>query len=79
MMPVILAVVLPMACLTALVLAACILRKGAVRGFLRAGFLQLSIEIDASPPEDRDARKPLMALPVLSAAASSQRRGRVRR
>jgi hypothetical protein len=58
MMPVLLAVVLPLASLTALVLAACILRRGAVRGFLRAGFVRLSIEIDASPPEDRDARKP---------------------
>jgi hypothetical protein len=38
-------------CLTALVLAACVRRKGAVRGFVRAGSMQLGIEIDPNPPD----------------------------
>ena len=35
-------------CLT--ILAACVLRTGAVRAFLRTNWLQLGIEIEANPP-----------------------------
>ena len=52
MLPVLLVIAFALTCLTAVVLTACARRKGGVRGFLRAGPVQLSIEIDASPPDD---------------------------
>jgi hypothetical protein len=36
-------------CLTSILLTACAQRRGGVRGFLRAGPLQFSVEIDPTP------------------------------
>jgi hypothetical protein len=51
--PVLLLVIVALACGTIVVLVACTRRKGGVRGFLRAGPLHLAIEIDASPDDER--------------------------
>jgi hypothetical protein len=46
-------------CLTSVLLTACAWRKGGVRGFLRAGPLQFSVEIDPNPQHRlKDRAKP---------------------
>jgi hypothetical protein len=49
-------IALSVVCLTAILLSACAWRKGGVRGFVRAGPLHFSVEIDPTPehrPKDR--------------------------
>lgn len=58
MLPVLLLIALALLSLTALVLVACLHRKGAVRGFLRAGSVQLGIEIDPNPDGAGPGPKP---------------------
>lgn len=49
-------VMLALVCLTAIVLTACLRRRGVVRGWLRAGSVDFGIEIDAGPPDDPGRR-----------------------
>lgn len=54
--PTVVIVIVLAVCLTILALAACFHRTGGVRGFLRAGSVQMGIEIDPNTPAESAPR-----------------------